>query len=46
MRSTPRSTPPLTYRLARWRHDWLVTIVGWLAAVAVLVGAGFVVGSV
>ncbi len=42
---TPRTTPPLAYRIARWREERLVTLVGWFTAIAVLLAAGFLVGN-
>lgn len=44
-RQPSQPTPPLGYRLARWREERLATLMGWVAAVSVLLAAGFVVGS-
>lgn len=44
-RQPSQPTPPLGYRLVRWREERLATLMGWLAAISVLLAAGFVVGS-
>jgi len=44
-RQPSQPTAPLGYRLARWREERLATLMGWVAAVSVLLAAGFVVGS-
>ncbi len=44
-RQPTQTSPPLTYRLARWREERLVALMGWIAAISVLLAAGLLVGS-
>lgn len=44
-RQPSQTSPPLAYRLARWREERLAALIGWVAVVSVLLAAGFLVGS-